>query len=118
MRGLVEFFVVVDTEHARSALARRGNANSAHLRLEETRGHAGHYDQCGEAVKFRNRGTDGVSGNFGVVPFHREEYRSVSENAEVVSVVRVLPDVFRVDDQVFPKGLLEAGVEFIAPGRF
>jgi len=115
--GLVELLVVVDTEHAISALASRRDANSAQLRLEETRGHARHDNKRSKAVELRNGGAKRVAGNFGVVPFHREEDRSAAENAEVVAVVCVLPDVFGIHDQVLPERLLETRVKFIAPGR-
>src|SRR4029077_12807331 len=117
MRGLVELLVVVDTKHAGSALTGRCNANSAHLRLKETCSYAGHYKQRGETVKFRNGGANGVARNFGVVPFHGEENRGVSEDAEVVAVVGVLPEVFGIHNEVFSEGLLEADVKFVAPGR-
>ena len=55
MRGLVELLVVVDTEHASSTLACGSNADTAHLRSEETGRHTGHDDQRGEAVEIPER---------------------------------------------------------------
>ena len=51
------------------------------------------------------------------MPFHGKSDRRVAEDAEVISVVRVFPDVFGIDNQVFAESLLQPGVEFIAPGR-
>jgi len=35
-----------------------------------------------------------------VAPFDRERDRSIAENAEVVTVVRIFPDVLAIDDDV------------------
>ena len=53
-------------------------------------------------------------GNLRVVPLDGKGDRRVAQHAEVVGVVRVLPDVFAVDDQVSAEGLLQAGMEFVA----
>ena len=56
--------------------------------------------------------------NLGIVPSNREENGRVQEIAEVIRVVRVLPQIVGIDDQVFPEGLLKARVEFISlPGK-
>jgi hypothetical protein len=68
-------------------------------------------------MKIRNAGTDGITGNLGVAPLDRKRNRCTPENTEVVAVVRLLPEVFGIDYQVFPERLLEASVKFIAPGR-
>ena len=59
----------------------------------------------------------GVSGNLGVMPLDREGDGGRSENAEVITVVGVLPDVFARENQVASEGLLKAGVKFISPSR-
>src|ERR1700690_1364782 len=56
-----------------------------------------------------------IAGDLRVVPFDGKCKRGVPEDAEVVRQVRVFPDVLRIQHQVFPKRLLEAGVEFITP---
>src|SRR5215472_19316998 len=43
--------------------------------------------------------------------------RRCSQDAEVVCIVRVLPDIFAREDQVFPECLLDSCMEFIAPAR-
>src|SRR6266542_2121700 len=51
----------------------------------------------------------------GSLPCNRKGNRSVAEDAEVVAVMRVFPDVFAKEHEIFPKGLLESGVELITP---
>ena len=43
--------------------------------------------------------------------------KSIAKDAEVVSIVGVLPEVFGINNEVFPEGLLEAYVKFITPRR-
>src|SRR4051794_15449042 len=59
----------------------------------------------------------GKAGDFRPVPRNREGDRRRAENAEVISIVRVLPDVFAREDQVLAKRLLKADVEFVTPAR-
>src|SRR3981081_1380633 len=49
------------------------------------------------------------------MPFNREGERGASEYSEVVSIVRVFPDVLTGEYQVPAKRLLQASVKFIAP---
>src|SRR5437899_8103155 len=51
----------------------------------------------------------------GPLPRNWKGNRSVAEDAEIVAVVCVFPDVFAREHEIFPKGLLESGVELIAP---
>ena len=51
------------------------------------------------------------------MPLDGKRDRSVAENAEVVAVVRVFPDVLAIEHEVLAEGLLEAGMEFIAKAR-
>ena len=63
----------------------------------------------------RHAHANGVARDFGVLPDNRKSSdRSVAEHAEVKRVVCVFPEIFTIDDQVLRKGLLEAGVEFVA----
>ena len=114
VRGLVEVFIVVDAKHRRSP--RRG-ANAADLRSKETRRHAGHHYKRRQAMEIRNRGADGVAGNLRTIPLDGIRDRSVAQHAEVVGVVRVLPDVFGVDDEVLAECLPQSRVKFIAKSR-
>ena len=68
-------------------------------------------------MDIRHADAAGVAGNLRVVPFHREGDRSIAQHAEVIAVVRVLPDVLAGENQIFSEGLLEAGVKFVAPAR-
>src|SRR3981081_2135242 len=49
------------------------------------------------------------------MPFNREGERGASEYSEVVSIVRVFPDVLTGEYQVPAKRLLQASMKFIAP---
>ena len=66
-------------------------------------------------MEVRHAHTAGKSRNLRIVPRHRKKDWRVAENAEIVSVVGVLPDVFAGEDQVFPESLLKSSMEFIAP---
>ena len=112
VRGLVEILVVVDAEYL--AAARRG-ADPADLRLEEARRHVGHDDERRQAVEVRHAAADGIAGNLGVVPLDGKGDRRVAQHAEIVRSVRVLPDVLAVHHEVPSEGLLETGVELVAP---
>src|SRR5580704_7136948 len=57
---------------------------------------------------------DRVSGDLVSLPFDRKGERSGAHDTEVEAVVRVLPDVLGVHDDIFLEGLLDSGVEFIA----
>ena len=54
-----------------------------------------------------------VPGYFGIVPFDREGDRRIAQHAEVIRIVRVLPDIFPIDDHVLAERLLESGVKFV-----
>ena len=53
----------------------------------------------------------------GVVPDDGERDGGVEQRAEVVGVVRVFPEVIRVDQQELAERLLETGVELVADSR-
>ena len=57
------------------------------------------------------------SRDLGVVPLNGKEDRRIPQNAEVISVVRVLPNVLAGEDQVSSKCLLDSGMELVAPAR-
>ena len=56
-------------------------------------------------------------GIFELDPLDGKSDRRVAQHAEVVGLVRVFPDVLAIQHEVFSEGLLETGVEFIAPAR-
>src|SRR5579862_6946861 len=58
-----------------------------------------------------------VSRNLCPLPFHRKGDRSVAQNAEVVTVVSVLPDVFARENDIAPESLLNSGVELVTKAR-
>ena len=112
VRGLVEVLVVIDAENSRGR--RRIGSRSGGLRGEEARRHARHHHERGQTVEVGHRAAKRESRNLGAVPLDGESDRGVAENAEIVGVVRVLPDVFAVQHEILPEGLLQTGVEFIA----
>src|SRR5271154_674230 len=117
MGGLIEMFVVVNPEGAEASGGDRDGAYAADLWSEEASGDAGHNDQRGEAVEIRDIRTNGIARDFRIVPLDGEGDRRGAQDAEVVGVVRVLPDVLAVDDQIFSEGLLQAGVKLVAKAR-
>src|SRR6202142_1859552 len=114
MSGEVEFLVVVDAKGREASRLDRNGADASDLRIEKTRRYAGHHDERRESTVVRNIGTDRVAGNFRIIPCDRKRDWRSAENAEVVGVVRVLPDVFAVHDEIFAEGLLQAGVKLVA----
>jgi hypothetical protein len=78
VRGLVEFFVVVDAEDA-AALA-DGHTESADLRRKVTCSDARHYDERAEAMPVGHAGAQQESRNFGIVPVDRKRDRRVAEH--------------------------------------
>ena len=112
MGSLVEVLVMVDAEHL--APARRG-ANPTNLRSEESRRHAGEDHKRRQSVEGRHAGANGIAWNLRTGPFDGKREGRAAEYAEVVRPVGILPDVLAVHHQEASKGLLQAGVEFVAP---
>ena len=54
------------------------------------------------------------AGDLGIVPLDGECDRRIAEHAEIVAVVRVLPDVFAADHEIFRECLFKAGMKFIS----
>src|SRR5579863_2161489 len=111
VRGLVELFVMVDTENAGR---RRNNGQTRNLGQEEARSNAGHGHKRGKAVVIRNAHAGRKSWDFRVMPLDGESDGCGSHDTEVITVVGVLPDVLAIENQVASQGLLQPGVEFIA----
>src|SRR6202142_3531354 len=61
--------------------------------------------------------TNGISGDLGIVPSNWEGDWGRAQHAEIVSGVRVLPDVISTHDRILPERLLQARVKFIAIAR-
>ena len=97
--------------------ARKACASSANLRIEEARRDVGEDDECRQAVKIREAAANGKARYFGIVPLDGKGDGRIAEDAEIVGVVRVFPDVFAAQHEVLPEGLLQAGVKFVAPSR-
>ncbi len=106
VRGEVEFLVVVNAEGRKFAGLDWHCADAANLRIEEARGHAGHHDQRRQPVIIRYVGANREAGNLRVVPRDRERDRRGAQDAEIVGVVRVFPDVLAIDDEILPESLL------------
>ncbi len=97
---LVELFVVVDAEWGdiASATPRRDSPGSSKLRVEKPGGNAGEDEQGTEPMEVGHAHAPGNGGNLGVMPFDRESEWSASKYAEVVSIMRVFPDVLTGED--------------------
>src|ERR1035437_10175427 len=109
---LVEMLVVIDAEHSTSG--RGPGANAADLRSVEAGRNTRHDDEGGEAVEVGHAGANRISGDFGAGPFDGIKDGRCAEDAEIVSLMRIFPDVLAVDHQKASKGLGEAGMELIA----
>src|SRR5580692_10834249 len=66
---------------------------------------------------FRKASANGKARDFGTGPFDGEKNGSGAEDIEVVRIVRVLPNVFAAQDEMFAKGLLQSRMKFIAKSR-
>src|ERR1019366_4817791 len=109
VRGLLKFLVVVDAEGSNR---RQIGSQTTDLRIEEARRNAAGSEKCRQAMKIGQTNTNRGSVNLGTVPSYREEYGSVQEIAEVIPIVRVLPKIVGVHDEIFSKCLLETRMEF------
>ncbi len=115
MGRLVERLVVVDAEH--SSVREYGSAQPPDLWGEIACPDVSKNGECRQAMIIGHAHADGGSINLRALPCNREENRCVAERAEVISVVRVLPQVVGVHHDVFSKGLLKAGIELVALAR-
>ena len=103
--------IVVDAESPDSSQI---CAQAADLRVEEARRDAAGREKRRKAVKVREAYTNRRPMYLGIVPGNREENRGIQEITEVIPIVRVLPKIIRIHDQVLSKGLLKTCMEFIA----
>src|SRR5271169_1526853 len=108
---------MVDAKYGRARGRGGSGADAGDLGSKEARRHAGHDRIRGKAVDVRNGGADGIAGDFRANPLDRIGDRGVAEDAEVERLVRVLPDVLAINDQVLSKSLLETRVELVAVAR-
>src|SRR5438876_10441937 len=115
VRGLIEFFVVVNSEYSGRREWRR--SRTAQLRREKPCRYAREHHQSREPVKVRNTHPASKSRNLRSIPRDGEENGRISENAKVIRVMGIFPDVLARENQVLPKSLLQACMEFIAPAR-
>src|SRR5579864_2448141 len=107
VRGLVEEFVMVNAENAGRG---RDDGQSRDLRQEEAGGNAGHNRQRRKSMVVGHTYPQGISRDLGIVPLDREVDRRGTHVAEVVAVVRVLPNVVSAHHQVSTQRLLQAGM--------
>jgi len=57
------------------------------------------------------------SGNFGSIPGDWEENWSVAQNAEVIRIVSVFPDVLAGKNKIFANRLRPSRVKLVTPSR-
>src|SRR5262249_13019626 len=112
MRGLVEFFVVVDAKNGTVLPGRQ--SKSANLRWKITRSNTRHYDESSKSMEIWHARANRVARNFGIVPDDRKCNGSIAQHAEVERIARVLPEIFAVNHKIFSKSLFETRVEFVA----
>src|SRR5579871_6218293 len=108
MGCLVKGFVVVDAEWRTSTAEGYGwnCTGAADLRGEETRRNTRENDQGREAMEIRHTYANGITGDFGIVPVDRESDRGCAQDAEIIGVVRVFPNVITADNRILAKRLL------------
>src|SRR5579859_4418149 len=58
-----------------------------------------------------------ISRNLRPLPFHRKCDRRIAENAEVITIVGVLPNVFAGEYEIASKCLLDSRMKLVAPAR-
>ena len=114
MGGLIERLIMVD---AKDAAARHGGAESADLGRKKTRANVRKNGERAETMMVRQVYAHRGPVNFRVFPGNREEDGRVAKGAEVVAIVRVLPQIVGIDNQESSKGLLKPGIELIALAR-
>ena len=115
VRGLLKFLVVVNAE---GSGRRQIGPQAADLRMEKARRDAAGGEKCRQPVKVRQAHAERRPRNLGTVPGNRKENGRVQEIAEVISVVRVLPQLIGINHKVLSECLLEACVKFISlPGK-
>ena len=115
VRRLVEPFIMIDAE-GQSGLPDRG-PGSGNLRRKEASGHRGHHDKRRDVMKVRHIGAQREARDLCIVPIDGKGDGSIAQNAEVECIMRVLPDVFAAEDDIFSESLLQSGVEFVAKTR-
>ena len=103
VRRLVELFVMIDAEHAAAALPLRCYAKTRLLRLEVPCRHARHHHQRAESMEIRHARSKRKPGDLRVMPFDREGHGGIAEDAEIVPVMRVLPQYSASTTRYFPK---------------
>src|SRR5437660_10601298 len=72
-----------------------------------------HYGQDREAMEVGNADARVEPADLRVVPPDRKEDGRIQQVAEVISVVRVLPEVVPIDDEVSSERLLESCMESV-----
>ena len=76
-----------------------------------------HHDVSRQAVEIRQTSPNRIAGDLRLRPFNRIGDRSVAQNAEIVSLIGVLPDVLRVNHKVLSESLLDRNVIFVPRAR-
>src|SRR5258708_26608974 len=114
MGRLVERLVVVNAEHLTAA---HRSAQAAHLRREVPRPDVREHGERRQAMEIGNAYAHRGAVKLRIVPGNWEKDRSVGERAEIVRVVRVLPQVVCVYYQVFSKRLLKARIKLVSLPR-
>ncbi len=73
---------------------RKERLSPADLRIKESRVNVGENDKRRQPMKIGEAAANGEPRYFGVGPFDGEGDWSIAEDAEVIGIVRIFPDVF------------------------
>src|ERR1700733_2767474 len=86
----VELFIVVNAKWPRG---RRHRAGSSNLGSKESSGDAREHHQRGKSVDGRYAHAAGIARNLRAIPLNRESDRRRAQDAEVIGIVGVFPNV-------------------------
>src|SRR5215467_11278801 len=103
--------------NAEDSATSHGCTESADLWWEVSGANVRKNRECCESMMVRHVNAHRGSINLGIFPRNGEEDRCVAECAEIIRIVRVLPQIVRVDHYKSPKSLLKAGIELVALPR-
>src|SRR5262249_57271415 len=102
--------------NAKDAAGCQGSrARASQLRREKSCRHTGEDGLRRKSVKVGHADSTGEARDFRPLPFDGKCDRRIAQDAEVESIMGVLPNVFAGEDQIFSDGLLQAGMELVAP---
>src|SRR5208282_947871 len=115
VRGLVVLFVVVDAKY--SARRQRSRSCSCGLLAEEPGGHTGKDYEGRESLVVWDADAARIAWNLGFRPLDRKCDGRITQDAEIVAQVGVLPNVLPRENEILSESLFDSDVVFIPQAR-